>query len=68
MIVDDVWVSFGSTSFDDSSFRLNGGANPDIYDAVFAAEQSRVFEKDKAKSRLLTGAEFKSRSAIGKIF
>jgi cardiolipin synthase len=68
IIVDDVWVSVGSTNFDDRSFRLNDEANLNIYDAAFAAEQVKVFEEDKAKSRLMTRAEFKSRSRIGKMW
>ena len=52
MIVDDAWVSVGSTNFDDRSFRLNDEANLNIYDAAFAAEQVKVFEADKLKSRL----------------
>ena len=66
MIVDEVWVSVGSTNFDDRSFRLNDEANLNIYDADFAAEQVKVFEDDKGKSRLMTRAEFKNRSAVGK--
>ena len=38
-----------------------------IFDAAFAAEQAKVFEEDKAKSRLMTRAEFKDRSRFGKI-
>ncbi|MBE0542572.1 MAG: cardiolipin synthase B [Verrucomicrobia bacterium] len=68
LIVDDVWVSVGSTNFDDRSFRLNDEANLNIYDAAFAAEQVKVFEEDKNKSRLMTRAEFKNRSAVGKLF
>ena len=68
LIVDDVWVSVGSTNFDDRSFRLNDEANLNIYDATFAAEQTKVFEEDKGKSRLMTRAEFKNRSPIGKFF
>ncbi len=67
IIVDDVWVSVGSTNFDDRSFRLNDEANLNIYDAAFAAEQAKVFEQDKSHSRLMTRAEFKNRSALGKI-
>ena len=67
IIVDDVWVSVGSTNFDDRSFRLNDEANLNIYDAAFAAEQIRVFEDDKSKSRRMTRAEFKDRSAVGKL-
>ena len=68
LIVDDVWVSVGSTNFDDRSFRLNDEANLNIYDAAFAAEQVKTFEADKNKSRLMTRAEFKNRSAVGKMF
>ncbi|MBL9166664.1 MAG: hypothetical protein JNN07_02910 [Verrucomicrobiales bacterium] len=68
IIVDDVWVSVGSTNFDDRSFRLNDEANLNIYDAAFAAEQVREFEKDKSVSRLMTRAEFKKRSALGRAF
>ncbi|MHB1307635.1 MAG: phospholipase D-like domain-containing protein [Limisphaerales bacterium] len=68
LIVDDVWVSVGSTNFDDRSFRLNDEANLNIYDATFAGEQVKVFEQDKGKSRLMTRAEFKNRSTVGKLF
>lgn len=68
IIVDDVWVSVGSTNFDDRSFRLNDEANLNIYDAVFAADQITVFEEDKRQSRLMTRAEFKNRSNVGKMF
>lgn len=68
LIVDDVWVSVGSTNFDDRSFRLNDEANLNVYDATFAEEQVTVFEHDKGKSRLMTRAEFKNRSAVGKCF
>jgi len=67
LIVDDVWVSVGSTNFDDRSFRLNDEANLNIYDAAFAVEQVKVFEDDKAKSRLMTRKEFQNRSLFGKI-
>lgn len=66
LIVDDVWVSVGSTNFDDRSFRLNDEANLNIYDVAFAAAQVKVFEEDKAKSRLMTRAEFKDRSSVQK--
>jgi cardiolipin synthase len=68
LIVDDVWVSVGSTNFDNRSFRLNDEANLNVYDAVFAAEQITVFESDKSVSRRMTRADFKDRSMIGKMF
>jgi cardiolipin synthase len=67
MIVDDIWVSVGSTNFDDRSFRLNAEANLNIYDAAFAKELISVFEADKANARLMTRAEFKNRSAVRKL-
>lgn len=66
LIVDDVWVSVGSTNFDDRSFRLNDETNLNIYDAAFAREQVKVFEDDKRKSRLITRADLQNRSAPGK--
>ncbi len=66
LIVDDIWVSVGSTNFDDRSFRLNDEANLNVLDPVFAAAQATVFEEDKAKSRLMTLAAFKQRSAFGR--
>ena len=65
IIVDGVWVSVGSTNFDDRSFRLNDEANLNVYDRAFAAEQ---VGQDKAKSRRMSRAEFKNRSFVGKIW
>jgi len=68
IIVDDLWVSVGSTNFDGRSFRLNDEANLNIYDAAFAAGQVKESEADKLQSRKMTRAEFKNRSAVGKWF
>ena len=68
LIVDGVWVSVGSTNFDNRSFRLNDEANLNIYDEVFAATQTAVFENDKSLSRLMTRADFKDRSILEKMF
>ncbi|MBI4327283.1 MAG: cardiolipin synthase B, partial [Chloroflexi bacterium] len=62
MIVDDIWVSVGSANFDNRSFRLNDEANLNVFAPDFAAEQVRVFEEDKAKSREITYAEWQKRS------
>jgi cardiolipin synthase len=67
LIVDEVWVSLGSTNFDDRSFRLNDEANLNVYDAAFAREQVKVFEDDKRGSRSITRAELQDRSAVGKV-
>jgi cardiolipin synthase A/B len=51
MVVDDVWVSVGSTNFDDRSFRLNDEANLNVVDAEFGQEEARAFEDDRRGSR-----------------
>lgn len=54
MIVDDIWVSVGSSNFDSRSFKLNAEANLNVLNSNFAAEQTRVFEQDKANSKEIT--------------
>lgn len=51
MIVDDIFVSVGSGNFDNRSIRLNDEANLDVLNRRFAAQQIRLFEMDKRKSR-----------------
>ncbi len=67
IIVDEVWVSVGSTNFDDRSFRLNDEVNLNIYDATFAAAQVKVFEQDLRRSRRVSRTEFKNRSGASKL-
>jgi len=67
LIVDNVWVSVGSSNFDARSFRLNAEANLNVLDSGFAAEQIRVFEQDKARSKEITLASLKSQPIWDKI-
>ena len=67
MIVDDRWVTVGSANFDNRSFRLNDEANLNVYSAEFAAEQSRIFEEDKAKAKLVTYMDWKRRGLCTKL-
>ena len=67
MIVDDLWLSVGSTNFDDRSFRLNAEANLNVLDASLAKALIEAFEADKAKSRLVTAADYKRRSFLKKV-
>jgi cardiolipin synthase len=46
LIIDDLWVSVGSTNFDNRSFRLNDEANLNVIDAKLAAELTAQFEED----------------------
>jgi len=61
MIVDDVWVSVGSTNFDNRSFAVNDEANLNVYDAKFAQRQAEVFRQDLARSRRVTLEEWQNR-------
>jgi cardiolipin synthase len=61
MIVDEFWVSVGSTNFDSRSFRLNDEANLNVMDEAFAARQVEVFERDKSLSHRVTLEEWKKR-------
>ena len=54
MIVDETWVSVGSTNFDNRSFRLNDEANLNLIAPDFAKRQIEVFEEDKARCRKIT--------------
>jgi cardiolipin synthase len=54
MIIDGLFVSVGSTNFDNRSFRLNDEANLNVYDPDFAEQQSAIFQKDLALSRRMT--------------
>lgn len=61
MIVDDAWVSVGSTNFDNRSFRLNDEANLNVLDRSFAGVLVSHFEEDKTQSRQVTLAEWRRR-------
>jgi cardiolipin synthase len=56
-----VWVSVGSTNFDDRSFRLNQEANLNVLDSKFGAEQAQVFAQDRGHSRRVTLDEWRHR-------
>lgn len=46
LIVDDYFVSVGSTNLDPRSLRINDEANLNVLDAAFAREQVRHFDRD----------------------
>ena len=64
MIVDDLWVSVGSTNFDDRSFRLNDEANLNIYDSDFAVGTSESLRGRQGSSH---GASAARNSRIGRL-
>jgi cardiolipin synthase A/B len=54
MIVDGAFVSVGSGNLDLRSLRLNDEANMNVLSSSFAAEQAKLFETDKRRSREIT--------------
>lgn len=67
MVVDDVWVSVGSTNFDSRSFRLNDEANLNIYDHAFAQRQIDIFEEDLKRARQITYEQWQNRPWVEKL-
>ncbi|HVT05183.1 MAG TPA: phospholipase D-like domain-containing protein, partial [Thermoanaerobaculia bacterium] len=67
MIIDEIWVSVGSTNFDSRSFRLNDEANLNVLDATFARRQVEIFEDDLKHSRRMTHAEWKRRPLLERV-
>jgi cardiolipin synthase len=61
LVVDNLWVSVGSTNFDSRSFRLNDEANLNVYNAEFAARQAAQFEEDLKKAKRVTLEEWRGR-------
>ena len=61
MIIDDAWVSVGSSNMDNRSFRLNDEANLNVLNKDFAAGQIKVFEDDIAQSKQYTYEDWKHR-------
>jgi cardiolipin synthase A/B len=68
MIVDDVWVSVGSTNFDTRSFSVNDEANLNVYDGDFAAAQGRIFDEDLRRSRRISLEEWEKRPWTEKLW
>lgn len=67
MIVDDLWVSIGSSNFDNRSFRLNDEANLNVLDAAFADGQIKVFEEDRRRAKPVTYEAWRRRPLKEKV-
>ncbi len=61
MVVDDLWVSVGSTNFDNRSFRLNDEANLNVYDRAFAQRQNAIFDDDLRHAKAYDYARWERR-------
>jgi cardiolipin synthase len=67
LVVDDHWVSIGSSNFDTRSFRLNDEMNVNVLNREFAQEQVEIFSRDKARSKEVTLQEWENRGLWEKI-
>jgi len=68
MIVDELWVSVGSTNFDDRSFSVNDEANLNVYDREFALAQARIFADDLAQAKRIAYEDWKNRPWTEKLW
>ncbi|WP_438483435.1 phospholipase D-like domain-containing protein [Oleiharenicola lentus] len=62
MIVDDVFMTIGSTNFDNRSFRINDEVNVNILDRAVVRDNLQLFDSDVKHSRPLTLDEFATRA------
>lgn len=67
IIVDDQWVSVGSTNFDMRSFSINDEANLNVYDSEFALHQAIIFNHDLRRSRRVSAHEWEHRTWTEKL-
>ncbi|MEO7917445.1 MAG: phospholipase D-like domain-containing protein [Dokdonella sp.] len=62
LVIDEKYVSVGSTNFDIRSFRLNDEASLNVYDREFALAMRAVFEQDLQHAKPYTYAMWNDRS------
>lgn len=62
MVVDELFVSVGSTNFDNRSFGLNDEANLNVIDGTIALQQIRIFNDDWQRSREVTFEMWRTRA------
>jgi cardiolipin synthase len=67
LVVDGLWVSVGSTNFDNRSFRLNDEANLNVLNAGFAQQQIAIFEADLRQTRAVTLQAWQQRPLTQKL-
>ena len=67
LVVDGLWISVGSTNFDNRSFALNDEANLNILDPAFASRQIAIFEQDRAHATPITFAQWQQRPFTEKV-
>jgi len=68
VIVDDEFVTTGSTNFDFRSFEHNFETNALVYSKEFNQKMSAIFEEDKKQCTRLSLSQWKKRSLLQKAF
>jgi cardiolipin synthase A/B len=66
-IVDDLWVTAGSSNFDNRSFAINDEANFNAYSRDFARRQIETFNSDKRQSERYTLEDHRRRPLLMKV-
>ena len=61
MVEDDVWVSVGSTNFDNRSFGLNDEVNLAALDPQLANTMSQLFQQDLSRANRVTYDQWQNR-------
>ncbi len=61
LIIDNQWVSVGSSNLDNRSFQLNDEANLNVLNESFAKGEIKVFEDDLIQSKPMTYEDWKNR-------
>jgi cardiolipin synthase len=66
MVVDDVWVTIGTTNFDNRSFAHNEESNICVYDRMLARQLTNVFDADALRCTRVDLAAWRRRGWLWK--
>jgi cardiolipin synthase A/B len=67
IVVDGVWLTVGSTNFDNRSFALNQEINLTVYNSGLAHRLEEIFQEDLKYSQQITYEQWKSRSIFERL-
>ena len=67
MVVDDVWVTIGTTNFDSRSFAHNEESNVCVFDQTLAVELAGIFEADTRRCTRVTLEDWRRRGWFWKL-
>jgi cardiolipin synthase A/B len=68
IVADGVWVTIGSTNFDNRSFALNQEINLTVYDKATAQKLEKIFSDDLKYSKEITYEAWQSRGIFERLF